>query len=94
MAESCVDHHHTGGTCENCHLESLQVWGAMLFVEQCELWQREGGAVSHVMAGMMKLVLDNHRHQHTRPAHKRALSGPLQAPEGKEACLDVLHIPA
>lgn len=64
----------------------------MLFVEQCELWQREGGAVGHVMSGMMKLVLDDHRHQVTRPAHKRALSGPLQAPGGKEACLDVLRI--
>ncbi len=70
---------------------SLQVRGAMLFVEQCELWEREGGAVSHVMAGMLKLVLDDHRHQITRPAHKRALSESLPTPEGKEACLDILH---
>ena len=71
---------------------SLQVRGAMLFVEQCELWQREGGAVSHVMAGMLKLVLDDHRHQIARPAHKRALSAPLPTPEGTEACLDALCI--
>ena len=64
----------------------------MLFVEQCEQWQREGGAVSHVMGGLMKLVLDDHRHQHARPAHKRALSGPLQAPSSKGACLEALHI--
>ena len=73
-------------------MAALQVRGAMLFVEQCEMWQHEGGAVGHVMGGMMKLVLDDHRHQHTGPAHKRALSGALQTPEGKEACLEVLQI--
>lgn len=62
----------------------------MLFVEQCEQWQREGGAVGHVMGGMMKLVLDDHRHQHTRPAHKRSLSGRLQSAAGKEVCSGTL----
>ena len=51
----------------------------MLFVEQCEQWQREGGAVGHVMGGMMKLVLDDHRHQLTRASHKRSLSGTMQS---------------
>lgn len=54
----------------------------MLFVEQCERWQREGGAVGHVMGGMMKLVLDGHCHAQTaqqlaRSAHKRLLSATL-----------------
>ena len=63
-----------------------------MFVEQCEQWQREGGAVSHVMGGLMKLVLDDHRHQHARPAHKRTLSGQLalQAPISKGPCIEVL----
>ena len=52
----------------------------MLFVVQCEQWQREGGAVGHVMGGMMKLVLDDHRHQLTRSSHKRSLSGTMQSP--------------
>lgn len=46
----------------------VQVWGAMLFVEQCEQWAREGGAVGHVMGSMLKLVLDDHRHIHPRTA--------------------------
>ena len=63
-----------------CRLCGLQVRGAMLFVEQCEQWQREGGAVGHVMEGMMKLVLDDHRHQLTCSSHKRSLSGTVQSP--------------
>ena len=61
----------------------------MLFVEQCEQWQAEGGAVGHVMEGMMKLVLDDHRHSLTRSSHKRSLSGTMQSPSrtSEQPCL-------
>ena len=70
----------------------VQVWGAMLFVEQCEQWAREGGAVGHVMGSMLKLVLDDHRHIHPRPAHKRALSGVLPSPASKGVCSASLEL--
>ena len=70
----------------------VQVWGAMLFVEQCEQWAREGGAMGHVMGSMLKLVLDEHRHIHPRPAHKRALSGELPGPASKGVCSTSLEL--
>ncbi len=64
--------------CLETSLPCVQVRGALLFVEQCEQWALEGGAVGHVMGSMLKLVLDDHRHIHPRnPAHKRAHSGAL-----------------
>lgn len=70
----------------------VQVWGAMLFVEQCEQWAREGGAAGHVMGSMLKLVLDDHRHIHQQPAHKRALSGVLPGPASKGVCSTPLEL--
>ncbi|CAK0787076.1 hypothetical protein CVIRNUC_010292 [Coccomyxa viridis] len=71
------------------HETREMVRGAMLFVEQCEQWQAEGGAVGHVMEGMMKLVLDDHRHSLTRSSHKRSLSGTMQSPSraSEQPCL-------
>lgn len=46
----------------------------MMFIDQHEQWEREGGVISHVMARICDLVLDNHRHPEQSKPFKRARS--------------------
>jgi hypothetical protein len=56
----------------------------MMFVNQHEDWQLEGGVMSHVMGRLRDLVLDDHRHPHQAKPFKRKAAA--DAAPAQDAC--------
>ena len=78
--------------------DGAQVRGAMMFVDQHEDWEAQGGELSHVMGQICALVLDrcdqpaflDSRHQRDSSDAIEPAAGLLAAAEAADAAPDVL----